>query len=357
MPSSGFNYSKWDNIELSDDEDDVHPNIDKDSWFRLKHRTRVEKDEDEGKVRAGWDKNLAKLKDDMKVYGEAGKEHAKAKKMQKEIDELEEKIEKMEKEKKWNVDNMSKLVENKTTVSEDREAPKPEPRLQGEAVAKGYVEYVEEHEELLEKYIALGCEDLEDSLEILKEHGGTLLQGEHAESYLLLDCLEKEMNGEHNKMTWSARQAQLLTQLREFSRASSRPVRDAVNPVFQRLLEHDSTKESFEETVNDFIKRIEVRAEAKKKEMDAESATAAGVGLNPPGPGGLDPIEVLHTLPAEMRSAFEAQDIQRLQAFIDSLPEEDAKYHLRRCEDSGLWVPSGGDAPPYREEDDSDGDP
>jgi cell division cycle protein 37 len=24
-----FNYSKWDNIELSDDESDLHPNIDK----------------------------------------------------------------------------------------------------------------------------------------------------------------------------------------------------------------------------------------------------------------------------------------------------------------------------------------
>ena len=33
---------------------------------------------------------------------------------------------------------------------------------------------------------------------------------------------------------------------------------------------------------------------------------------------------------------------------VESLPEEDAKYHLQRCEDSGLWVPSsevrvGGD--------------
>ena len=41
---SGFNYSKWDNIELSDDESDLHPNIDKDSWFRMKHRTRIERE-------------------------------------------------------------------------------------------------------------------------------------------------------------------------------------------------------------------------------------------------------------------------------------------------------------------------
>ena len=31
--SKGFSYSKWDNIELSDDESDCHPNIDKQSWY------------------------------------------------------------------------------------------------------------------------------------------------------------------------------------------------------------------------------------------------------------------------------------------------------------------------------------
>jgi len=45
-------HSKWDNIELSDDEDDVHPNIDKESWFRLKHRSRVEREENEAKDKA-----------------------------------------------------------------------------------------------------------------------------------------------------------------------------------------------------------------------------------------------------------------------------------------------------------------
>jgi len=36
-------YKKWDNLELSDDEDDVHPNIDKQSWFRWKHQARVDR--------------------------------------------------------------------------------------------------------------------------------------------------------------------------------------------------------------------------------------------------------------------------------------------------------------------------
>lgn len=47
--SKPFDYSKWDNIELSDDEEDVHPNIDRESWFRMKHRSRVEREEHEAK--------------------------------------------------------------------------------------------------------------------------------------------------------------------------------------------------------------------------------------------------------------------------------------------------------------------
>lgn len=47
--SKPFDYSKWDHIELSDDEDDVHPNIDRESWFRMKHRSRVEREEAEEK--------------------------------------------------------------------------------------------------------------------------------------------------------------------------------------------------------------------------------------------------------------------------------------------------------------------
>jgi hypothetical protein len=31
----------------SDDESDLHPNIDKDSWFRMKHRHRLEREERE----------------------------------------------------------------------------------------------------------------------------------------------------------------------------------------------------------------------------------------------------------------------------------------------------------------------
>merc|ERR1712226_63729 len=94
--SKPFDYSKWDKIELSDDEDDLHPNIDKDSWFRMKHRNRVEKEEDDGKKSASLEKQLKKVKDELKQYpGEAAK-HTKAKKLQAEADKLEADLAKIE---------------------------------------------------------------------------------------------------------------------------------------------------------------------------------------------------------------------------------------------------------------------
>merc|ERR1711972_136954 len=195
--------------------------------------------------------------------------------------------------------------------------------------------------------IATGSKELDEVFEFMKEHGATLLQGEHAETYLLLDCLEKEMNGEHEAMVKSARQSQLLTQIREFSRSAGRPARDGVAPIFSKLLDHEATMESFQESVDTFVKRIEKRAVEKKKEMDAEAQAEEEADA---GPGGLSPQEVFRTLPGEMQEAFRTKDMARLHRAVESLSEEDAKYHMKRCEDSGLWVPqAAAGPPPYRQ--------
>merc|ERR1719171_2986329 len=126
--------------------------------------------------------------------------------------------------------------------------------------------------------------------DFLHQHGETFLEGEHAEFYLMLDCLEKEMNGEHDKMRKSARQGQLLVHLRELARTMHRPPQDAVFPVFEKLIEREDTRSAFKDAVEDFIKRCEKRAVEKKKEMDAERGEEEEREV---GPGGLDPIEVL----------------------------------------------------------------
>lgn len=79
------------------------------------------------------------------------------------------------------------------------------------------------------------------------------------------------------------------------------------------------------------------------------------------GPGGLDPADVFETLPDRMKECFENRDIEALKAVskyyfvkrqvnmpyyfsifvkvIAEMEEEEAKYHMKRCVDSGLWVP------------------
>ena len=44
-----------------------------------------------------------------------------------------------------------------------------------------------------------------------------------------------------------------------------------------------------------------------------------------------------------MKECFESQDIGKLQEVIRSMPESEARYHMKRCVDSGLWVPAQDD--------------
>lgn len=72
------------------------------------------------------------------------------------------------------------------------------------------------------------------------------------------------------------------------------------------------------------------------------------------GPGGLDPLEVFESLPDELKKCFESQDIKLLQDTIATMDEEQAKYHMKRCVDSGLWVPEGGKKKEAEEEESTD---
>ncbi len=59
------------------------------------------------------------------------------------------------------------------------------------------------------------------------------------------------------------------------------------------------------------------------------------------GPGGLDPLEVLETLPPAMKEAFMAHDVPALHQAVASLPQEEVQYHMDRARKSGLWVDQG----------------
>ena len=477
------NYSKWDRIELSDDESDLHPNIDKDSWFRLKHRTRLEREErEDAEVKLFTKENaenqsrltiirarLSKLQSGAAAAeGDDGAEFEDVDALAGEADELEKQIVQRNKRiadinerRKWNIDNICRVSEEKTIVNElkttslraddfkptgatertfgeledadsskgkgkDGAASAPAPAapaaatgvapvavpptppaaavsssssissssssatsnksssgaapisstssnsssnapppavaatatkpvgpaepsstaiVQGPSAVTGsasrerfavvsYNDFVLEHEDILEAYSEI--RDLEQTKEYLFKHCDVLLH-EHGQSYMLLSCLEDEMNGKRARMKHVCRQSQILSHITELAVSMKRDPRDMVLPFFKRISEAEYLT-GFTTSVAEFTERIVKRAVEKRKEMDAEDAEELDEDSVPLGPGGLNPYKVLASLPQSMKDAFESQDIARLHEVLADMPPADAKHYMKLCVDSGLWV-------------------
>jgi len=72
---------------------------------------------------------------------------------------------------------------------------------------------------------------------------------------------------------------------------------------------------------------------------------------------------VLQSLPTELKQAFENQDIQKLQDVLAKMDPKEAKLCMKKCVDSGLWVPKdssvfddeGDDGEGYDDEEEADG--
>jgi len=58
----------------------------------------------------------------------------------------------------------------------------------------------------------------------------------------------------------------------------------------------------------------------------------------------------------ELKACFESRDIELLQKTIAKMPVDQAKYHMKRCVDSGLWVPNEGENPLDKDETEAKGD-
>ena len=324
------NYSKWDNIELSDDEDNFHPNIDNNLMIRLQREKRQQREKEEQEKR---DK-LAK----------EGTIQAK------------EEIDRMERQKKLHVGNIcqdkfnSKHEKGASSHSAD---PKPEADTKVKVAATdessfadGYEAFMEANREILLEYAAIDEEDERSEQFVLKH---TQLLSEHATGFYLLHCINLQAEGKTREMKKAARQYLLLTYVCDLAKSMpGRDARDAIKPLFRKMLTNQQAAQAFEEHLEKYVAHVKTRAEVKKKE--AEEAAEAGeedgeyVTLQKGehvGPGGLDPAEVFETLPKVMQEAFGERSVDALKTALTKLSAEDAQYHMQRCIDSGLWDPQG----------------
>lgn len=440
-----FDYSKWDHIELSDDESDCHPNIDKQSWFRMKHRARLEREEKEDievkelEVKNGEDNGrltvikarLAGLKsgraDEDAEFEDVDALEVEVRELEAAVNARNRRIKEIQVRRSWSSDKICEVKEERTIVNDHSAAslkaedfvptgrteaamaaaqaeksaasqvaaassatesdatvapapspavaptatPAPAPAAKAKAKAatvgpspepeatsstKGrekfavisYNDYCLSHEDLLERYSVI--QDLDETRDFLFRHCDILLH-EHAQSYMLLSCLEDEMNGKRDRMKLVCRQSQILSHITELGVSMGRDPRDVIVPFFRRIQEKEYLA-GFLKAVGDFIDRIKKRAVEKRKEMDAERLREEREKEHPLGPGGLDPYEVLESLPEALRNCFENQDIAGLQGVLAAMNPMEAKRWMKMCVDSGLWVPQHSEI--YDEEEDGE---
>ena len=56
-----------------------------------------------------------------------------------------------------------------------------------------------------------------------------------------------------------------------------------------------------------------------------------------------------------LQECFEKKDIPMLQKILGEMPDDEARYYLKRCVDSGLWIPNAKDAPEAKAEEKTEG--
>jgi len=350
---SRIDYSVWDNIEVSDDEDDTHPNIDTPSLFRWRHQARVEKMEDFQKKTEDLEKAHAESKrkltdaqkktrelansatDDAKA--ELSKAQAEEKRLKKEERESEKKMDDHRREEKkmpWNVDTLSKegfsksVVNVKPDIGEETEEQKEEK----------HKTFVEKYEKEIKHFGMLRRWD--DSQKYLSDNSHLVC--EETANYLVIMCIDLEVEEKHALMNQVAHQTIVMQFILELAKSLKVDPRGCFRQFFAKIKTADQQyQDAFNEELESFKERVrgraKIRIEKAMKEYEEEERQKRI------GPGGLDPVEVYETLPEEMQKCFDEKDISMLQDAISKMDPTEAKVHMKRCIESGLWVPNSRD--------------
>jgi len=140
-------------------------------------------------------------------------------------------------------------------------------------------------------------------------------------------------------------QAIIAQYIMELARTLKRDPRDCVDPFFTRIKTAEKQyKDAFDDEYKALLGRIEERKKARfveaKKKVEEEERQEREARL---GPAGLDPFEVLESLPPKLREAFETQNTLLLKAEFAALPQGVRQETYARVVGSGLWVPAPGD--------------
>ncbi|XP_035492246.1 hsp90 co-chaperone Cdc37-like isoform X2 [Scophthalmus maximus] len=378
--AAGVDYSAWDHIEVSDDEDVACAYVDTPSLFRLRHRTRLERMAEFQQRGEDLESNFAECKrlleeaqgrlGDLEEGGqeeeeeegdkekEKEKREAELKKVQAEVRKLkkdEKAFEKMikeyqreEKKLPWNVDTISKEGFSKSVLN-------IKPVTREEKVEK-HKSFVEQYAKEIKHFGMLRRWD--DSQKYLSDNPHLVC--EETANCLVVICIDFEIDEKHELMGQVAHQAIVLQFILDTARTLKVDPRGCFRQFFSKIKTAEKPyQDAFDCELELLKERVRscarIRMEDAMKELEEEEEEEEEVGREKRlGPGGLDPVEVYESLPKEIQRSFDEKNIQMLYEAMDKLHPEEGKYHLKRCIDSGLWVPDSGEGDEEEDEKDED---
>lgn len=348
----GLDYSVWDHIEISDDEDDTHPNVDTPSLFRWRHSARIERMEKEAKekeaIKSAHTQHLQKMEEirqklkqaDITGASDVQPEALKAQlseleKQEEEWRKKEEELKSKEKLTPWNIDTICHEGKSKSIINKIDES---EPVLSDEDRFKRQEAFTTKYEKQIKKFGML--QKYDDSQQFLSDNPH--LACEETANYLVLWCINLEVEEKHDLMEHVCHQTIVMQFILELAKSLKVDPRACIRTFFARIkVGEKQYMDAFNDELEAFKGRVKDRAkariEAAMAELEAEEKQKRL------GPGGLDPVEVFDSLPKSLQECFESKDIALLQKTIAEMPIEEAQFHMKRCVDSGLWVPGKSD--------------
>jgi cell division cycle protein 37 len=351
-PPSGFDYSKWDKLELSDDED-THPGaqfIEENTLRRIKRESHERQEAERAERVASLEKRSERDAKRIAALESGAEEPSSPEELETlraSVAEAKAEIAKEARERKFNADEMCYVASERSLVGSACQPDAGPERLDYESYAKKYGAELDAASGMTFE------EDYSDMAEFFKNR--THLLTEHAMGYLLLKCLYLEMGGDTAAMRRAARVGYALKSIGDFADAGKKEMKDAARPFFCRLADEPRVLKEYRSAYEDYCEKLTSRAaekkaeeakEAERKAAEAESDEPRALEEVPRedrlGPGGLDPVEVFEGLPKPMQDAFESGDVDALRAYVNELPMEEAKKHMRAMVDSGLWVATPG---------------
>ncbi|XP_052810465.1 hsp90 co-chaperone Cdc37-like isoform X2 [Mya arenaria] len=310
---SVINYSKWDHIEISDDEDDTHPNIDTPSLFRWRHQARVERMEEQKKEKETFKSELTSHQQKIHDMKQKLKE-AEEKKALEDLDALKKELKEMEQQETefrrkedelkkkerltpWNVDTLCHDGKSKTIINKYE---KTEEELTEDEKAEKQLNFNKNHKADMKKFGMFSKYD--DSQEFLMSHPE--LACEETANYLVLWCIDLEIEEKHALMAQVAHQTIVMQFILELARTMKIDPRGCIKPFFTRIKQAQKEyMDAFNDELNGFKERIRTRAKQKIEEAIKEHEEEERQKRL--GPGGLDPVEVFESLPDVMKDCFE----------------------------------------------------